>query len=181
MKGELIAAGSAADPSSGVSSVALAAFLPTGALDAKFGGNGKIAISVGGVDDAASAMAIDGKGNILVGGYSATGSAAAGTLSANFLLLRYTSAGKLDDTFGAHGIVTTSFNQPAAISSDAVRRRWHDRRLGQNRRRPGPISIQSGSDLAVARLYTDKGQPIRPSTARARRFFPVRHRGTRNL
>ena len=41
--------------------------------------------AVGGVADAASALAIDANGNIVAGGYSATGSASAGTLSTDFL------------------------------------------------------------------------------------------------
>ena len=116
----MIAAGSATDPSTGVSSVALAGFLSTGALNVKFGDKGKITSSVGGVADAAASIAIGAKATIVIGGYIATGSAAAGNLSSNFLLLRYTSAGKLDKTFGNAGSVTTSFNQPAAISKVLV-------------------------------------------------------------
>ncbi|HET6250235.1 MAG TPA: delta-60 repeat domain-containing protein [Tepidisphaeraceae bacterium] len=155
-RGELIAGGTAADASTGVSSVALAEFLPNGTLDPKFGLKGKITQSVGGVYDAASALAVDPKGNIVVGGVSATGSASAGSLSANFLLLRYTSAGKLDKTFGAHGIVDTSFNQPAAVTTVLID--------------PDGTVIASGKttatlaglnpaelDIAIAR-YTSKGQ-----------------------
>jgi uncharacterized delta-60 repeat protein len=115
-KNQLIAAGSAANPSSGVSSVALADFLTTGALDTHFGTKGKVITPVGGVDDQASSVAIDRSGRIVVGGSTATGSAAAGTLSADFLLLRYNSAGKLDRVFGHGGVVITSFDQPAAIT-----------------------------------------------------------------
>ena len=155
-KGTLIAAGSAGNPSNGVSSVALAAVGPNGALDPKFGAKGKLTTSAGGIDDAASALAIDSKGNIVVGGYSATGSASAGTLSSNFLLLRYKSNGRLDRTFGNGGIVTTSFNQPAAITNVLLDSDGTIVASGKTAASLASIDV-SQLDLAAAR-YTAKGR-----------------------
>ena len=155
--GELIAAGSAINPSSGVSSVALAEFLPSGALDHKVRRKGKNRWpGVGGVDDAASALAIGTKGTFVVGGYTGIGSASAGTLSANFLLLRYTSAGKLDKSFGTRGVVTTSFNQPAAISTVLIDPNGTIVASGKTASSLATLNV-SELDLAVAR-YTARGQ-----------------------
>ena len=116
--GDLVAAGSSAN-SSGVNQVALARFLPSGALDTHFGAKGKVVTGVGGVDDEASSVAIDAKGKIVIGGVSATGSASDGSLSANFLLIRYTSTGAVDRTFGG-GPVVTNFGQPAAVTQIVI-------------------------------------------------------------
>ena len=112
--GDLIAAGSTAT-ASGINQVGVARFLPTGALDPQFASKGKLTTSVNGVDDEATSLAIDSKGRINVGGFSATGSASDGSLSSDFLMIRYTAAGAVDRTFGG-GPVTTSVGQPAAIT-----------------------------------------------------------------
>ena len=114
INGDIVAAGSATSPA-GVTSVALLRLLPNGSLDARFGSKGKIVTSVRGVDEEASSMVIQPDGKIVIGGLSATGSDAAGTLTSDFLLIRYTSAGKLDRKFG-HGPVISSFGQPAAVT-----------------------------------------------------------------
>jgi uncharacterized delta-60 repeat protein len=114
--GRIVAAGSASN--NGVGSVALARFLPNGSLDQTFGKKGTVTMSPGGVNDGASSLAIaPATGALVVGGYTATGSATAGTLSSNFLVLRFTSAGLLDHSFNGTGIATTNFGQPAAITS----------------------------------------------------------------
>ena len=155
--GDLVAAGSAGNSSTGVTSVALAEFLPSGALDTAFGGSGNVTTSVRGVADAAFSIAIDSKGNIVAGGYSATGSASAGTLSADFLLLRYSAAGKLDNTFGTHGVVITTFHQPAAISS--VVPNADGTIVASGKTVASLTNLDPGSlDLAISR-YTAKGQP----------------------
>ena len=154
-KDVLIAAGSAGARSSGASSVALAEFLSTGALDTKFGAKGKVVTSVGGVDDAATSLAIDAKGKIVVGGYTGVGSASAGTLSSNFLLLRYASTGKLDKTFGNGGVVTTSFNQPTAVTNVLID---PDGTIVASGKTVASLATLDASelDLAAAR-YTAKG------------------------
>ncbi len=109
--GDLVAAGSA--DFSGVTRIALARYLPTGILDKRFGTKGLVNTVVGGVYDSASSVVIQPKGQIVVGGIAASGSGAA--LTSNFALVRYTTAGKEDRTFGG-GAVVTSFGQPAAVT-----------------------------------------------------------------
>jgi uncharacterized delta-60 repeat protein len=116
----LVAVGSSQNPSTGVTSIAVAEYLASGALNSKFGSGGKVTTSLRGVDDEATSVAIGPKGVIVVGGLSATGSAAGGSLSCDFALVRYTSDGKPDKTFGQAGHVITSFGQPSAITQILV-------------------------------------------------------------
>jgi len=118
--GDLVVAGSTENPSTDVTSIALARLLPNGAPDSHFGTNGLVVTNLGGVDDEATSVALAPKGAIVVGGESATGSFAAGTLAANFAVLRYTSAGKSDHTFGKDGSVITSFGEDAAVTTVLV-------------------------------------------------------------
>jgi uncharacterized delta-60 repeat protein len=155
--GELIAGGSTGNPSTGITAVGLAEFNSSGAPDPNFGAGGKVTTSAGGIDDAAFSLATNSNGNIVAGGYTATGSASAGTLSANFLLLRYDSSGKLDNTFGTHGIVTTNFGQPAAVST--VLLQPDGTIVASGKTVASLVNLDPGSlDLAIAR-YTAKGQP----------------------
>jgi uncharacterized delta-60 repeat protein len=118
--GELVVAGSTQNISSGVTSVALARLLSNGALDSHFGTKGLVVTNLGGVDDEATSVALGSKGAIVVGGESATGSFAAGTLASSFAVSQYTSAGKLDRTFGKDGSVITSFGEDAAVTKVLV-------------------------------------------------------------
>ncbi len=76
--------------------IGLVRYTAAGALDSKFGSSGKVTTNLGGSDQSA-AVAIDGSGKIVVGGYAGNG----------FEVLRYTSGGALDSTFGTSGRVTT--------------------------------------------------------------------------
>ena len=77
--------------------IGVARYTTGGALDGKFGTSGKVTADLGTFNDQAAAVAIDGSGKIVVGGYAGNG----------FEVLRYTSGGALDNTFGASGRVTT--------------------------------------------------------------------------
>ena len=113
--GSIVAAGSST--TGAVTSVAMSRFLPSGRIDLSFGTKGTVITSVGGVYDDAVSAATEARGQIVIGGLSATGAGA--TLSTEFLVIRYTAAGRLDRTFGG-GVVTTSFGQPAAITKVLV-------------------------------------------------------------
>jgi uncharacterized delta-60 repeat protein len=95
----------------------IARFTPSGALDTTFNSpNGYIAQSVG-AGAMAYAVGLQSTGNIIVAGTSVNGG------SPNFTLLRLTSSGTLDTTFGASGIVITHIGaidilQAIAIQSD---------------------------------------------------------------
>jgi uncharacterized delta-60 repeat protein len=113
--GSIATAGSST--SGTVTSVALTRFLPSGKIDLSFGSKGNVITSVRGVYDDAVSIATEPHGQIVVGGLSATGSGA--SLSTDFLVQRYTAAGRLDRTFGG-GSVITSLGQPAAITKVLV-------------------------------------------------------------
>jgi uncharacterized delta-60 repeat protein len=118
--GELVVAGSTQNPSTLVTSVALVRLLPNGALDSHFGTKGKVVTNLRGVDDEATSIAIGAKGAIVVGGLTCTGSFADGTLATDFAVLRYTSTGKADHTFGGSGHVITSFGVDSAVTKVIV-------------------------------------------------------------
>lgn len=74
-----------------------------GTLDTGFGTDGKVVTAVGTGFDAAYDVAVQADGRILVSGYGVSGSASEG----DFAVVRYTSDGSLDTTFGAGGKVLT--------------------------------------------------------------------------
>jgi uncharacterized delta-60 repeat protein len=84
---------------------AVARYTTSGALDPSFdAGAGIRTIDVApGTDDAATAVAVDGQGRIVVGGYAFNGS------NNDFALARLNPDGSLDTTFGLSGITTTDF------------------------------------------------------------------------
>lgn len=92
--GRIFVAGSAGG------NAAVVAVLPTGAIDTTFGSSGVATVDVGG-NDGADAVAVDGAGDVVLGGTSVPGtSPAAGTP----FVARLDSTGALDATFGTGGI-----------------------------------------------------------------------------
>lgn len=81
---------------------ALARYNTNGSLDTSFGTNGLVITNVGGTD-AATSVVLQSDGKIIAGGRSNV----AGTT--DFTLVRYTTNGSVDTTFGTNGFVTTSF------------------------------------------------------------------------
>jgi len=73
----------------------------SGSLDTGFGTGGKVTTPIGSGNDYALALGIQSDGKIVAAGYSSNGS------KYNFALVRYSTDGSLDTTFGAGGIVTT--------------------------------------------------------------------------
>ncbi len=145
--GAVVVAGSATV--GGVSEVALARYLATGALDKRFGAKGITTSKVGGVYDSASSVAITGKGQIVVGGLTASGAGAAPT--SDFLVQRYTTGGKPDRSFGTGGTTVTSFGQPAAVTQVALQSDGFLVASGRT-----SATLGGTLDLAVAR-YTLRG------------------------
>jgi uncharacterized delta-60 repeat protein len=85
--------------------IAVVRLTAAGVLDTSFGNNGIVTTDIGGADDRGTGVAIDGSGNVLVAG--TTGDQSTGD---DFALVRYTSAGVPDSTFGGgDGVVTTDF------------------------------------------------------------------------
>jgi len=90
----------------------LVRYNPDGSIDTTFGTRGGVLTSFASNPNAtAFALAIQSNGDII----------AAGQAGSSLGLSRYSSAGKLDTTFGSGGTVTTSLgSNPAAISSLAL-------------------------------------------------------------
>lgn len=101
--GKIIVAGSALID--GDYYFALARYNPNGDLDTAFDSDGKVITSVGNYDDSASSITIQDDGKIVVAGNSYNGNTM-GSIS-YFALVRYSSNGALDTTFGGDGKVTT--------------------------------------------------------------------------
>jgi uncharacterized delta-60 repeat protein len=70
-------------------------------LDTTFAGDGKVITDVGGRDDAATAVAVDSTGRIVIAGY------VGGFEHRDVLVARYLENGDLDTSFSGDGIVTT--------------------------------------------------------------------------
>jgi uncharacterized delta-60 repeat protein len=113
--GDVIAAGSATNPTTGQVEFALAAYRPNGALDPTFGQGGKVLTSIGGQDDEAYGVAVNSLGYVAATGATYT-TAADGTVNSSVATVMYTPAGTLDRHFGGRGIVTTSLSQPGVAN-----------------------------------------------------------------
>jgi uncharacterized delta-60 repeat protein len=74
-----------------------------GDLDVSFGTGGRVLTPVGGGEDRGHAVARQGDGKIVVGGYSHNGT------NKDFCVVRYNADGTLDETFATGGKVTTDF------------------------------------------------------------------------
>jgi uncharacterized delta-60 repeat protein len=108
---------------------ALLALTSAGAVDTSYGGGDGLAVLDLGGDEVASTMTLDPSGRILLAGASIVG---AGTGS-DLTVVRFTSAGQPDSSFGgdgavtypggpgewdgAHGIATTAIGQPIVVGS----------------------------------------------------------------
>lgn len=90
-------------------------FNSDGSLDLPFGTNGIVTTPIGTENDEARNVAIQSDGNIVVTGYSTN--AAHNT---DFAVVRYTSSGSLDGSFGSGGIVTTNINNFDVANSIAI-------------------------------------------------------------
>ncbi|HBA71886.1 MAG TPA: hypothetical protein DCZ63_06725 [Geobacter sp.] len=88
--------------------IALVRYTAAGAPDMSFGTNGVVRTAIPGLNSRAQSVAVDASGRILVAGYAE---------NSGFALLRYTSAGVLDTTFGNNGVVTTLFRSGSDLAS----------------------------------------------------------------
>ncbi len=111
-----------------------------GSLDTGFGTGGKVITAIGSSFDIAQSVVIQSDGKIVVGGYSTNGT------NNDFAVVRYTSAGALDTSFGGgDGITTVDFT-------------GHDSSWSTVVQADGKIVMVGGassSDLAVLRLQSD--------------------------
>ncbi|MEW6027281.1 MAG: delta-60 repeat domain-containing protein, partial [Planctomycetota bacterium] len=86
----------------------------TGVLDASFGALGVITTTLGTNDDYGYAMALQTDGKIVVAGMTDN------SINFSFALIRYTSAGALDNTFGTGGVVTTAIGNDSTAMAIAL-------------------------------------------------------------
>lgn len=85
-----------------------------GSLDTSFGSGGKATTSFGSRDDVALAVALQSDGKIVLGGFTNNGTRNI------FALIRYTSTGALDTTFGGGGVATAIGTGNDQVNSLAV-------------------------------------------------------------
>lgn len=105
--GKIVVAGDTYSDNNGWS-FALARYNSNGGLDTSFGGSGKVLTNLGA---GARAVAIQSDGKIIVAGISYI-------QPEYFVLVRYTSSGSLDTSFGTGGIVQTSMG--GGVTSVAI-------------------------------------------------------------
>jgi uncharacterized delta-60 repeat protein len=117
--GKIVVAGTFSDqltvPADG--DFALTRYNSDGTVDETFGTHGRARADFfsGSSSAIASALAIDSKGNLVV-----AGKAAEGSNPSEFAVARLTSLGVLDITFGAGGVVTTSFGEADSVAALAI-------------------------------------------------------------
>jgi uncharacterized delta-60 repeat protein len=144
--GKLVVAGYAIASSGGSVDFALVRYLPNGALDPTFGGDGRVLTDFSGVGsyDVASAIAIQPDGKLVVAGFSnASG-------SPDFALARYRPNGTLDPAFGGDGKVLTDFGSGSSDVASALALQPHDGRLVVAATQFG---TSASRDFALARYH----------------------------
>jgi len=108
--GKIVAVGSA---DGGSADFAIARYNPDGTLDTTFDTDGKVDITLGGIDKA-TAVAVQADGKIVVAGYTN----GTGATEFDFAVVRLNPDGSLDTTFDADGKVLIGFNIGGAGRQD---------------------------------------------------------------
>jgi uncharacterized delta-60 repeat protein len=98
----------------GNAAFAVVRYQSSGQLDATFGGDGIVLTDFGSFDDAATAVAIQPDGKVVVAGYSLVGA------GYDFAIARYNVDGSLDTSFSGDGLQTTNFGFPLDRALDVV-------------------------------------------------------------
>jgi uncharacterized delta-60 repeat protein len=100
----------------------VARFTADGAVDTTFGGgDGKVTTNTGQGEEAATGIAVEHDGAIVVVGYTDLPHEGGETFGpSKFALVRYAADGALDTSFGTDGRVTTAFSAGAFPHGDAV-------------------------------------------------------------
>lgn len=151
--GKIVAAGSSFSSSKTVEDFIVARYNTNGALDKKFGNNGKITTDFFRNVDSIEALAIQPDGKIVVAGFAQL--PGSGGTPRVFALARYTSEGRPDSSFGNGGSLTTSFGGTFAVAS-AIMVQPDGKIVVAGTADFNPRVPGSGLDFALAR-YTANG------------------------
>ncbi|MCX4091680.1 delta-60 repeat domain-containing protein [Nocardia sp. alder85J] len=109
--GRILAVGTSHGTTTG-DNIAVARYNPDGTPDPSFGDGGRVSTDLGTKADHGNAVALQPDGRILVAG--STHDTVQGD---NFVLIRYTTDGKLDPGFGKSGVVATDFGGAADVAN----------------------------------------------------------------
>ncbi|HEX8565143.1 MAG TPA: FG-GAP-like repeat-containing protein [Pyrinomonadaceae bacterium] len=141
--GKIVAAGSSLTTVSATGGYTVARFNQNGSLDTSFGSNGVVITPMWGNYNFLQDLAIQSDGRIIVFGYISDSN----QNPQESALVRYTSSGTLDTSFGVNGIVKTPFSDAGAFSAGHLQS-------------DGKLLIASRSDgFSVLRFQTrDKAQ-----------------------
>lgn len=143
--GKILIAGSG--DVTGNADVVVARFLSNGTLDETFNDDGIVTTDVGGdTTDITEDIALQADGRIVVGGSINNG----GGLNSQFLIVRYTSSGSLDTSFGSDGIVQSAIGADNNIAKSVAIQ--SDGKIVA----AGLSSNGVNNDVAIAR-YTTRG------------------------
>jgi uncharacterized delta-60 repeat protein len=123
---------------------AISRYNTNGTADLTFNGSGVQTTFFSG-NASANAIVVDTTGNYVVAGLSLIANKPA------FTVVRYTSAGQLDTSFGSSGIVTTTINQGAGANAVALNSSGDIIAAGYS------VNTQENTNFALAR-YTSKGK-----------------------
>ncbi len=146
---KILVAGYVQHPSTGKDALVMRLH-PNGTLDSSFGVNGYFTMDVqAGSDDEIMSMAVQSNGKIVLGGYSDNGSDGKG------LLIRLTSNGNIDQTFGNQGIVLSDFESRQRDEFHVVRIHQASGKIVAG----GQSIISSNSSKPVIARYDTLGSP----------------------
>lgn len=138
--GKIIVAGYISVPSG--NDITLVRYTNSGAIDTSFGSSGRVITSIGNSYDAATCIALQPDGKILVGG----GKLNPG-IGHDFAALRYTSTGILDTTFGVGGIVEVALSAGGPDLVNAIALQQDGRII-----LAGYAQFNGNADFAIVRL-----------------------------
>lgn len=150
--GKIVVGGSSFSSSKTVEDFIVARYNANGALDKRFGNNGKITVDFFRNVDTINALAIQPDGKIVVAGFAQL--AGTGGTPRVFALARYTSDGRPDAGFGNGGTLTTSFGGTFA-SASAIMVQPDGKIVVAGTADFNPRVPNSGLDFALARYLAN--------------------------
>jgi len=147
--GDVVVAGSASNGTN--LDFALARYSPRGLLDPTFGSGGLVTTSLGPGNDQANALAILPDGKLVAAGYSQQDNGSTAGLNTDFAVVRYTSAGQPDSSFGQDGEVFAPDAAEEQINALLLQ-------AGGKVLVAGTINVTGDSEFALRR-YNSDGSP----------------------